>query len=370
MRSRRRVVTTLTLIADPFPDPEAAVHSAAIRDLANAVARVAPRGCGARVLVSRTGTACETEPTVEVERLPFSASALPQLWRSGLAARPLDGEYVHALTPLAPLRARHEDDGTQTTVMVPHALAWQAPELMGPHAKLYRSYVKRAVKLADAVLTPTHATAQVLHEQYGSQLPVRVVPLAAPTELLGADESAAYREAHQLPTDYLVTVSPLGEHGRLEVLFEALASAPDAPDAPSLVAICPAEALEAVNAAVPASLQARVIVIAPNSLAEVGALISGAQLLLSPQLALGTGYEIIAAIATSVPVVATSPAALELALDGGVAATAPGEFVAAIEQLTTDHAEYGRRRVLATDRARTYDWNSIAWQLWELHASL
>lgn len=361
-------MTTLTLIGQPFPDAEAPVHIAAIRDLANAVARVAPRGCGARVLVARG----ETEPVgvnshVGVHTMPVPTTMLPQLWRSGVTARPLDGEFTHAITPLAPLRSRNEDDGSQTSVLVPHALAWEAPELMGTHAKLYRNYVKRAVKLADAVLTPTHATAKVLQQQFGSQLAVRVVPLAPPHEFLAAPDSAERRDAMKLPADYHVTVATLGEHGRLALLFDALR---ETTCAPNLVVLCGKSTADEVREAVPQALREQVFVITPESLTDVGAVISGATLLLSPQLALGSGYEVLAAITSDVPVIASSAAANELLLDAGERADDAIDFASVLDRLAGSKTEYGRLQLLARDRARTFNWNSVAWQLWELHASL
>ncbi|MCB1272785.1 MAG: mannosyltransferase, partial [Leucobacter sp.] len=136
-------MATLTLIGEPFPDAEAAVHAEAARELTRAVAENAPRGCSARLLVAADRTAPVFENArASTERLPLNSAILPVLWRAGVTARPLDGEMVHAPTPMIALRTRGDHDVSQTTVMVPHALAWLAPEAMGSaNARQYRAFV-------------------------------------------------------------------------------------------------------------------------------------------------------------------------------------------------------------------------------------
>ncbi|MFC6234434.1 mannosyltransferase, partial [Leucobacter soli] len=236
-------MATLTLIGEPFPDCEAAAHAEGARELTRAVAETAPRGCSARLLVASDRPAPAFENArASTERLPLNATMLPVLWRTGVTARPLDGEMVHAITPLVALRARGEDDGSQSSVMVPHALGWLAPEAMGAAtARQYRAFVKRAVKHADVVLTPTHATASALQERFGTDIVVQVLPLAAPPSFLPAGDSADRRTALGLPARYLVTTAVPGEAGRLEWLLQTLASDPSLPPLVVLVGSMPAE---------------------------------------------------------------------------------------------------------------------------------
>lgn len=264
----------LTLIAEPFPDWEAQVHAAAARDLAKAVAATAPRSCSARYLVARgSEKPAFDSPVIRVEHLPMRAAMLPYVWQSGTTARPLDGEFVHALTPMLPLRSRGEDDGSQTSVTIPHSLAWEAPALLGSaQARLFRAFTRRAVKLADVLLTPTHATARVLQRQYGEHLPVQVLPLAPPSEYLAGDDAAARREALALPERYALTTAMPGEFGRLEWLFDALRTDPSLPALVVLDGLDPrAPAKEhrdengATEIAVPDELRDRVAVVRPAS---------------------------------------------------------------------------------------------------------
>jgi glycosyltransferase involved in cell wall biosynthesis len=363
-------VATLTLIGEPFPDADAAAHAAAARDLARAVAVTAPRGCSGRLLIARDRPAPQFDTALaQVEAVPLRATVLTRVWRSGTTARPLDGEFVHAPTPLVPLRSRREEDGSQTSVLVPHALAWQAPELMGPQlARQYRAFVKRAVRLADALLVGTHATATALQEHYGAQLPVQVLPLAPPTEYLPSGDASARRDALGLPARYWATTAPLGEHGRLGLLFEALSADPSLPP---LVVLTSDSARDQLLAAVPEQLRERVSVVAPGPLAEAGAVLGGAALLAMPQAFIGAGYEVLGALACGVPVVhAGCCAVAELALDAGVAVAAPEQLGGELSRLLGDAEELDRLRVLALDRARSFSWEGTAWQLWELHANL
>lgn len=360
-------MATLTLIGEPFPDLEARAQASAARSLAEALADTAPRGCSSRLLVARDAT----PPTfhsarASVEAVPMNTGSLPILWRTGATARPLDGEFVHSNTPMLPLRSRAEDDGSQTSVYIPHTLAWGAPELMGAaHAKTYRAFVKRAARLADTLLAPTHVVANEVSELFG--VDVQVLPLAAPVEYLGSPDSAAVRATLGLPTHYVATTALPGENGRLDWLLNAMEANPALP--PLVIISLSSEPLPPMRE----SLQHRARVVQVEQLTEVGAILSGALLLALPQRALGAGYEVLGAIASHVPVLhGECEAAAELALDAAVAAPSETEFVASLTRLTSEAgaSELARLRIFAEDRNRTYSWRSTAWQLWEIHANM
>lgn len=391
-------MATLTLIGEPMPGLESAAHAAAALDLTEAIARVAPRGCSARLLLAN-GSELPTfaSPRARAETMPMRANLLPLLWRTGATARPLDDEFVHAVTPLVPLRARHEDDATQTSVTVPHALAWLAPELMGAsEARQYRAFVKRALRFADAVLTPTHAVATVLHEHYGLDLPVQVLPLAAPSAFsrpLDEDVASARRAELGLPERYVVTTAGRGARGRLEWLLDAIAADPALPDLVVLQSAAPGSVHTSTNASGGAStatagapaqgsapaltemgerLQGRVHQVQVTELTDMGVVLSGATLLALPQEFIGTGYEVLGALDAGVPVLHSEcPVASELALDAGSSADTPGSFAHELTRLTSgSDDDIASLQVLAEDRSRSFSWATTAWQLWELHAAL
>lgn len=372
-------MATLTLIAEPFPDWEADLQSAAARDLTRAVAATAPRGCSARFLVGRGSEAPEFEsPLIRIEHLPIRANLLPLVWQSGTTARPLDGEFVHALTPMMPLRSRGEDDGSQTSVTIPHAIAWEAPAVLGnSQARLFRAFARRAVKLADVILTPTHATARVLQQQYGEHLPVQVIQLAPPAELREGPDAAERRSALGLPERYAVTTAMSGEHGRLEWIFDAMRLDASLPPLVVLEGFDPGvsprdrDGDDTGATAVPDELRERVLPVRARELADLGAVLSGAALLVQPQAFAGTGYALLGALCAAVPVLhAGHPATAEIVFDAGVAADTAGAFSAEYTRLMRDADARAQLSVLACDRSRGFSWYGAAWQLWETHANL
>lgn len=393
-------MATLSVIAEPFPDSEAPLHAAAAHDLTAALADTAPRGCSARFLVARDSEAPTfVSPRIAVESLPLRANSLPVVWQSGAAARPLDGEMSHSVTAMMPLRTRAEDDGTQSTVTVPNVLMWQAPELMHPaHLRLMRSFVKRAAKQADVIITGTHAMAELLQEQFSFALPVQVITPSAPAPLLAGADAAERRARLGLPDRYLVTTAHDDDYGRLRWVFDAYEADTALPDLVIITGLDPAafvkrrggadagESAGGTAAAIPPALAGRVHLVASTDLHDAGAALSGATLLLQPQAFSPTGYTVIAALMSRVPVLhAGDRAVAELALDAGITAADRDEFVAAVSRLvasartapdlptgdvTSAPGELELLTVHAGDRGRTFSWNSTAWQLWETHAAI
>lgn len=388
-------MTTLTLIGEPFPDWEAPLQRAALEDLTTALAETAPRACSARLLIGRGSEqpAGLTNPRAQVAALPMTAAVLPVMWQSGTTARPLDGEFVHSLTPMMPLRGRAGDDGTQTSVTITHTLAWEAPTLLGAtHARLYRAFVRRAIKHADVIVSPSYAVASVLQRRYGASIPIQVLPLAAPTALLRPSDDARRRANLGLPPRYFVTTASPSETGRLDWVFDALRTDPFGPHVVVLDGWDPAAApgngtkegkggKESKNQAeasahsdtadaVPEELRSRVTVVRTRDLADVGAVIAGAELLLQPQALADSGYLLHAALASGVPVLhADCAVAQEISLDAGVSAATSAEFSAEFARLSGDGA-LSCLSVQASDRSRAFGWRNTAWQLWELHANL
>lgn len=380
-------MATLSLIAEPFPDWEAPVHLAAARDLTEALAETAPRSCSARFLIARgTDAAPFSSPKIAVEQLPMRAGSLPFLWQTNATARPLDGEMTHAMTPLIPLRSRSEDDGTQSTVNVPHCLAWEQPELLtSSQVRLMRSFVRRAARHADILTTGSHATAKHLQQHYGHDLPVQVIPPAAPSPFLALPDVVDRRTRLGLPETYIVTTAHDDAFGRLQWIFDALGSDPSLPHLIVLSGLDPttqeknAPAAEELAGRVPEQLRERVTVLRVDSLqdlGDVGAVLSGARLLVQPQSFATTGYAVIAALMSQVPVLhAGTDVVTEHTVDAGLAEPEQLGFVTALSRLffpsTGDGtSELERLTVFAADRGRTFSWQSVAWQLWETHASI
>lgn len=362
-------MVALTIIADPFPDWEALLHEAAVRDLAKAVAATAPRSCSVRYVRAKDSVNPGfTSPLISTVEVPSSKRMLPILWQTGAAARPLDGEFVHSMTPLAPLRSNAGELGSQSSVMVPNSISWTHPELMqSGQARLYRRLIRRAAKYADVLLAPTHAAAAALLSQFGG-IPVQVLPLAAPTELLEPNDAAIRRADLELPGRYFVTTAADHEEARLDWAIRGIQVNPELP---SLVVIEGYDALPPKFEPEQNTSHDRVVRVKPRDLADIGAIISGAELLLAPQAYEDTGYAMLAALAAGVPVLhAGLPTSEELVLDAGVAADDATLFADEITRIILTEGELGRLRVLARDRARAFGWHNTAWQLWEIHANL
>lgn len=362
----------LTLIAEPFPDWEADAHSAGARDLIAALAVTAPRSCSARYLVAKgSPDPGFSSPLIRTEHLPLRSTVLPLLWQNGATARPLTGEFVHAMTPMVPLRSHTDDDGTQTSVTITNTLAWDAPTMIGAsQARLYRAFVRRAVKHADVLFTPTHATARVLHAQFGEDLPIQVLHLAAPAEYLSPDDAIERRIALGIPNHYAITTAPAGEEGRLKWIVDALRADLALPPVVVLEGLDPV-VTPIPQSSIPAELQHRLIIVTPRELSDVGAALSGASLLLQPQSYVGTGYTLLAALSGAVPVLHSGhPAAEELALDAGLSAPSADAFAAEFSRLFREPNSLAPMAVLARDRSRGFDWRSTAWQIWEAHANM
>lgn len=375
-------MATLSLIAEPFPDWEARVHFAAAEDLANALAETAPRSCSARFLSARGSTPpVFASPRISAEHLPMGANALPILWQSSTTARPLDGEMTHSVTPMIPLRSRAEDDGTQTTVSVPNGLAWEHPDLLTPaQGKLTRAFVKRAARHADILITTSHATASLLQEHYGHDLPVQVVPPVAPSVFLAGPDAQARRERLGMPERYVVTTANFDDFGRLQWVLDAYESDPSMPHLVVISGLDPVQHVKGnpqaadIVGSLSAAVRDRVTVIPAEDLADVGAILSGAALLAQPQSFATTGYTVVAALMAGVPVLHADQAAYaEHVLDAGLSEAESAGFITTLSRLFIPSSGDGSSElecltVHAADRGRSYSWNQVAWQLWETHA--
>jgi len=250
------------------------------------------------------------------------------------------------------------------------------------------------------VVTPTHATAAAIAEQFGGDVVVQVIPIAPPQVYLAAEDSAARRAALGVPDRYILTTATACETGRLSWIFDALEGDPELPalvvladaaveadagdaqatspddaepegeaDTPSEAAKPDAGTADAI--AVPQAIRDRVHVVQPRELADIGAVLAGAELLAVPQQLIGSGYEVLGALAAGVPIVhAECAACSELALDAGVGAETAEEFAAALGRLSRDAGERERLRVFAEDRSRTFSWSVTARLLWELPANI
>ena len=373
-------MTQLSLVGEVVPDREGEFHRAVLRHLTQALAEVAPKGCSVEVIVGRGSEAPDlSNPRLSVRYASPNSTMLPTLWRAGMVGS-LSGLIIHAPTPLAPLRVSVEEDGSQSTVAIPHLLPFTHPErYRSGQARVLRGLSRRAARLADLVITPNFATAEALSDLVGLSVPTRVLQLPPLPELVVGDSeadraaAATRRATWSLPDRYVVTTAGVDESDRLEWVLDAVADGA----LPHLVVLDLSDALgdtEATEAPLEqrlAELTDQVTVIAPDALEDAGAVLAGAELLLMPQAVVGYPPEAAAAIANGVPVVHAHLAEVdEIVLDAGVVAEDAAAFAQTAGELLADDERRGRLRVLARDRAAFFSWRSYAWELWEAHAEL
>lgn len=360
-------MSTLNIIGEFLNNWESQVNFAVARELTIALAETAPRGHASALLIA-TDTLAPTISHVKanVAKIPLRSNMLPLMWRSNQAARPLDGEFLHALSPLAPLRTRDEDDGSQSSVMIPHSLAWDAPDILpNGQARQIRSFTRRALKHADVIVTPTHTVAERLREVYGNAIDPQVLPVAAPKEYLAGDNPQERQKELGLPETYVLTNAFAGEIGRLEWILRAYE---ERPQLPPLVIINQIGQFDKSTWPV---LDDRITVINLERLSDMGAILQGATAFALPQQFSDCAYPVYGALTQGVPIVhGGNPCITEITLESSVGGSSEANFAEALLQVTDDADERERLSILARDRSRSFSWPQTAWQLWELHANI
>lgn len=420
----------INLVGDTFNDVDHAANTAALRDLTAALARTAPRACAVRVLLPKDTADFHTpNPRVSTVQIPLPAKMLPSIWQLGAAVKPIDGQMVHAFSPLTPLKAaQRRFEGSQITVSVPHLSAFnQDSELSPQQLKQQRAFIKRAVKYADVLIAPNFHIASRLQAEFGATN-VRVASNAAPAEYMPTQNSAARRAQLWLPERYLAVTEPC-HPARLDWLINAVKHNPllpplvivepysqekapdsaanslsekpkdlpaisdtleiaandfsqtdagahsgDLPAADANISDTPKLLDIAANSAESTASTPRIIRVKPTLLSDYGAILSGAELLVLPHYDLTMCYEVYGAIAAGVPILhAEIPAVAEIAVD---AAAIFNDEQSLAEQLalffdsTGNTTSLQHLRVLAADRSKVYNWDLTAAAIWEIHAAL
>ncbi len=390
-------MAVLSVIGETLPDFEHALNEAVVRQLTEALGATAPKGCSVNLIVGRHSAAERfANPRISTEKIGLTAKMMPVVWQASAAARPMDGSLMHAVTALAPLRSRHDDQEAQTTVTVQHLLPWSAPHLYpASQLRLIRNFIRRAVKHADVIVTPNYATAEALQEQFGD-VNAQVQPFAPLPELVAEQSAAAgvdhaaRRAALDVPERYLLTTADVSETGRLQWLADAVTADRELPPVVVVGAFregsaelsdagersdtgeraAAGEKTDALTRLARDS-DGQVVVIHPTDLYDLGALISGAEALVLPQAAHTAGHEAMAALANAVPVFhAEAPEVHEIVVDAGVTFDSAETLHTALAETLNDAQRLEQLKVLADDRAGFFSWRSLAWAIWELHAEI
>jgi glycosyltransferase involved in cell wall biosynthesis len=258
------------------------------------------------------------------------------------------------------------DTGGAPLVVQVHEAGWFAPELRDTLDPAFLAHIaprtERAVKLADAVVVPSHAAAGDLIAAYG--LPAGRVHavhhgvdagftpgLAGGAELVGSGGPYILYAATLHPRKNLSAVvqaaARLGAEGFPHVLAVAGHPAPDRADSSSLEAALAGE---------------RVVRIAGPSDEQLAALMAGAAAVCLPSLYEGFGLTALEALACGAPLVVSDRGALpEVVGDAAVVVAPTVDGVAGgLRRVLGDPILAGRLRVAGPQRARGFTWERTA----------
>jgi glycosyltransferase involved in cell wall biosynthesis len=352
-------------------------------ELTRQLIATAPRGSNVAGIVSASpepdyAHLAERLPgLVELYKSPLARRELAAAWAHGFTRLPGAG-MVHATSLLAPMH-RHERVSTrndQTVVTVHDAIAWTDPELLTSRQVSWnRAMTKRAERFADAVVTPTHAVAEVLAENFAFGDRLRVIGGAPSSRLHPMRDDATRRERLGLRGDYLLTVAGLDPRKGLGVLIDALGRVPDI----SLVVVgaAPGDTEGIAERARDRGVDAeRIVVLDQLEDDDLAAVLQGATAFLQASRAEGFGLALVEAMAFGLPIIhSDAPALVEVAADAGIvvprneADEAEG-YAAAIRDVLKDDESRGRFSLAARDRARAFSWRDSAEKVWQLHADL
>lgn len=371
------MTATLRVMLDQVAAPTDSRLHAASRELARALVETTPHGCDVEAIVP-SGTdpedfAREVPGVTGIHKTALARRELAAAMQLGTAAG-IGGGMIHSPTLFAPL-VRHDrvHDHDQTVVTLWDLRPWESPdEMPRPAAVWHKTMLKRAVKFADAVVVPTHATALRLIE-IAPRLAdrVRVIAGSAPAGFAIPRDEIGRRRELGLPEGFvLLSGGVAASDGLAEGFAGFAASGLDLP----IVVLDAAEGEEPaiVDLASAAGVrEARVHVRGALADPDRAAVFGGAVAFVAPSRRTAFPWRVVEGLALGVPVVAAdSPVHAETVVDGGVLVAGPDACAAALAQTLGSTAAAERLAVLAADRGRAFSWRDAANRVWELHAEL
>jgi glycosyltransferase involved in cell wall biosynthesis len=369
------MTTTLRVVLDqPTPTGDDDARTAA-RDLAAALVVTAPSGCEVRGIVpSDADQLDQTLALAGVDRLPFPAAPVAELWRRGFRVVAGAG-LIHSPTLAAPLM-RHDrvHDHDQTVVTMWDSRAWDAPDELPRTAVAWsRAMLRRAARHADAVVVPTHALAHRVAEIAPLGDRIRVIAGAASSGLRVPSDEIGRRRELGLPEGYILVAGSSAASAGLHSAFTAIAR--NGRDTAVVVLDAPAgdEPAIADIAAAAGIPERRLHVRGALEPVDRAAVYAGSVAFLAAAQGRGFPWRVLDALEVGVPIVATrTEVHREVLLDGAALADPDddGALAEALSQTLASTAAVERLAVLAADRGRAFGWRSAAERVWQLHAEL
>lgn len=271
-------------------------------------------------------------------------------------------EVVHATNPAAIAPA----GPAQGLVVTVHDLAFEHfPRLFPRRWRwLYRAGLKATVNRADAILTPSQATADdLLSRTKADPAKVHVIPLAASLPTAGSDPLPILRRM-AIEGPYVLFVGTLEPRKNLVLLLRAYRDAVAAGIPHSLVL---AGAVGWQSAELEAELAKR----APGTVVRTGPLVEdeldavyrGAAAFVYPSLYEGFGLPVVEAMARGVPTITSNVSSLpEVAGSAGylVDPSSQKDLAVAIERVLGDEALAADMRREGPKQAAQFSWDETA----------
>jgi glycosyltransferase involved in cell wall biosynthesis len=243
----------------------------------------------------------------------------------------------------------------------------------------WRRWTRRTLRVADRIVTVSHAAAEEIAEYGGVDISrIDVVPNGVDEGFFRAagDETrleALRRELPFLPGNYILFVGTLTQHKNLPRLVGALArlrSMPGCEDAQLVLAGKRGEGYEKIARAIHRNgLEKAVVELGFVQDELLPALYAGARLAVLPSLNEGFGLPIIEAMATGTPVVTSNTGAMaEVGRDCAILVDVNKKSAIAggLADLWRDDGLHERLRKMGMARARDFTWCNAAQQLFRI----
>jgi glycosyltransferase involved in cell wall biosynthesis len=271
-------------------------------------------------------------------------------------------EVVHATNPAAIAPA----GPAQRLVVTVHDLAFEHfPRLFPRRWRwLYRAGLKATVNRADAILTPSQATADdLLSRTSVDPAKVHVIPLAASLPETGADPLPVLRRL-AIDGPYVLFVGTLEPRKNLVLLVRAYRDAAAAGMPHRLVLAGP-------MGWQPAQLEAELAKQGPGTVVRTGplaggeldAVYRGAAAFVYPSLYEGFGLPVLEAMARGVPTIASGASSIPEVAGSAACLVDPRsqrELAVAIERVLTDEALAADMRRGGPEQAARFSWDQTA----------
>lgn len=386
-------MVTLRIIPERLLDTRQSGDRRYAQNLGAMLIARAPTGCDVEAILPKVAddeaerVSAELPGLTGITQGPRRREALATAWRRGMHTGRIGGGFIHAMGLYAPMRDISLSYGIDQTVVTLHdTSAIRRPELHDrDEVHFVTAMLKRAVRYASAIATPSHAVADELTQLFGIGDRVRVVGGAADRSIAlpeTEDEGDRLAERMGLPEDYVVTLASPEPRKGLEPLLRAFTQVQLA-DARLVVIGAPATS-DAPGAATTDALitasgidRSRVVTTGEISDTMLAVALQRASAIVVPSLESGFGLPIVEAFQIGTPVIVSdTPSHIEVAADAGHVvergelATYPERLAQGISEVVNDTELSRKLRVAGRDRSHIYHWASSAEAVWALHADL